>query len=127
MEIAVRHEQGRVDVTVLAIKGAITVETYEQLEERFDQEHERGANDLLLDLKEVTLLSSSGLRAIHKMFLSLEETDETTRQGISGGNYKAAHLKILSPSKDTLNVLKRAGFDMFLDLYDDLEKAVASF
>jgi anti-anti-sigma factor len=127
MEIAVRHEQGRVDVTVLAIKGAITVETYEQLEERFDQEHERGANDLLLDLKEVTLLSSSGLRAIHKMFLSLEETGETTRQGISGGNYKAVHLKILSPSKDTLNVLKRAGFDMFLDIYDDLEKAVASF
>ncbi len=127
MEIAVWHKQGRVDVTVLAVKGAVTIETYDQLEARFDQEHERGANDLLLDLKEVTLLSSSGLRAIHKMFLALEKTDETTRQGISGGKYKAAHLKILGPSKDTFGVLKRAGFDMFLEIYDDLEKAVASF
>lgn len=127
MEITVWHEQGRVDVTVMAVKGAITIETYEQLEARFDQECEQGTNDLLLDLREVTLLTSSGLRAMHKMFQALEKTDEATRKGISGGKYKSTHLKLLTHSKEVVSVLKRAGFDMFLEIYDDLEEAVASF
>jgi anti-anti-sigma factor len=127
MEIAVWHEQGRVDVTVFAIKGAITVESYEQLQERFEQEHKHGTKNLLIDLEEVPLISSSGLQAIHHIFLLLEKTDETTRRGISGGTFKSAHFKLLNPSKNTFSVLKMAGFDMFLDIYDDLEKAVASF
>jgi anti-anti-sigma factor len=127
MEIAVRHEKGRVDVTVMSIKGDMTIESYDQLLDRVEQEHELGTNDLVIDLKDVPYISSSGLRAIHRIFTLLEKQDESMRKGMSAGTWKSAHFKLANPSKSVLGVLKATGYDYFLDIYDDLEKAIASF
>jgi anti-anti-sigma factor len=127
MEIGVRHEQGRVDVTVFAIMGELTVESYEQLEERFVQEQKLGTKHLLIDLKEVPYISSNGLRALQHIFSLLEQDDETTRTRIRAGTFMSTRLKLLSPSTDVCRVLKTAGFDMFLEMYSDLQSAIASF
>jgi anti-anti-sigma factor len=127
MEITVWHEQGRADVTVFAIEGDITVESYEQLQERFEQEQQHGTENLLIDLKKVRFISSSGLRAIQHIFSLLEKDNETVRKGITAGTFKSAHLKLVNPSKDVLHLLKIAGFDMFLEIYDNQERAIASF
>jgi anti-anti-sigma factor len=127
MEITVWHEQGRVDVTVFAIEGDITVESYEQLQERLEQEQQHGTENLLIDLKKVRFISSSGLRAIQHIFSLLEKDNETVRKGITAGTFKSAHLKLVNPSKDVLHLLKIAGFDMFLEIYDNQERAIASF
>jgi anti-anti-sigma factor len=127
MEITVWHEQGRADVTVFAIEGDITVESYEQLQERFEQEQQHGTENLLIDLKKVRFISSSGLRAIQHIFSLLEKDNETVRKGITAGTFKSAHLKLVNPSKDVLHLLKMAGFDIFLEIYDNRERAIASF
>lgn len=127
MEITVWHEQGQVDVTIFAIEGDITIESYEQLQKRFEQEHKLGTKNLLIDLKKVRYISSSGLQAIQHIFSLLERQDETTRKGIGAGTFKSAHLKLVNPSKGVLQVLKMAGFDIFLEIYDNRERAVASF
>jgi anti-anti-sigma factor len=127
MEITVWHEQGRVDVTVFAIEGDITVESYEQLQERLEQEQQHGTENLLIDLKKVRFISSSGLRAIQHIFSLLEKDNETVRKGITAGTFKSAHLKLVNPSKDVLHLLKIAGFDMFLEIYHNQERAIASF
>jgi hypothetical protein len=49
------------------------------------------------------------------------------REGLRKGTYHSAHLKLANPSKDVMSVLKMSGFDMFLEIHSDLEKAVASF
>ena len=127
MEISVWHEKGRVDVTVMAVKGDITVESYEQLQERVEQEHKLGTEYLLIDLNEVPYISSSGLRAIHHIFTLLEEKDEAMRKGMNAGTFRSAHFKLVNPSKQVLDVLKTTGYDYFLDIYDDREQAIASF
>lgn len=127
MEISVWHRQGRVDVTVFSIEGDITVDSCEQLQERFEQEHKLDTRYLLIDLRNVPYMSSSGLRAIQRIFSVLEEHDETVRSRIKAATYKSEHLKLLNPSKEVSQVLKTAGFDMFLEIHTDLEKAIASF
>jgi anti-anti-sigma factor len=132
MEITVSQETGRVPVTIFHISGDIAAGSYEELEQRADEAFEAGMRDLLLDLTDVSFLSSSGLRAIHHIFTllrtdSAEESDDTVRKGVMAGTYKSPHLKFLRPSRTVLKVLQVSGFDMFLDIHSDLQKAVDSF
>lgn len=132
MEITVSQETGRVPVTIFHISGDIAAGSYEELEQRADEAFEAGMRDLLLDLTDVSFLSSSGLRAIHHIFGllrtdSAEESDDTVRKGIMAGTYKSPHLKLLRPSRTVLKVLQVSGFDMFLDVHSDMQEAVDSF
>lgn len=132
MEIVVSQETGRVPVTIFHISGDIAAATYEELERQADEAFEAGMRDLLLDLTDVTLLSSSGLRAIHHIFTllrtdSAEDSDDTVRKGVMAGTYKSPHLKLLRPSRTVLKVLQVSGFDMFLDIHSDLQEAIDSF
>jgi anti-anti-sigma regulatory factor len=132
MEITVTQEQGRVPVTVLHVQGDINASTADQFQEEAQQAYDDGARDMLIDLSEVSLLSSAGLRALHNIFNMLrsdlpEESDEAVRKGLTDGTFKSPHLKLLNPDKNVTQVLSMAGFDMFLEIYDNLKKAVASF
>jgi anti-anti-sigma factor len=132
MEIAVSSEQGRVPVTVFRIKGDIDVASYEQLQTAARQAFEAGTRNLLLDLTEVAYISSAGFRALHHIFTLLrtdspDESDEAMSKGLRNGTFKSPHLKLLNPSPVCLQALTTAGFDMFLEIYHDLEVAVASF
>lgn len=132
MEIVVSEEEARVPVTVFQLNGDLTAETDAQLFQQAEKAYEAGMRDLLLDLGKVSLVSSAGLRAIHQIFVLLNEdapeTDaETMRAGIRQGTYHSPHLKLLNPSSSVQQVLKTTGFDMFLDIYSSRRKALASF
>lgn len=130
MHIDVSKEQARVPVTVLRLHGALTTE--EELEMVARQEIESGAHNLLIDLSDVPYMATAGLRALHSIYESLrtivpEQSDDAVRKGISSGTYVSAHLKLLKPTKHTLETLRTAGYDMFLEIHDDRKKALASF
>ena len=132
MEVVVSEEEARVPVTIFQIKGELTAETEGQLVQQAQDAFDAGMRYLLLDLSKVTFLSSAGLRAMHQIFLLLrtdspEQSDEAIRDGIKAGTYHSSHLKLLSPSSEVLQVLKATGFDMFLDVYSNQRKALASF
>jgi anti-anti-sigma factor len=132
MEIAVSYEKGRVPVTVFHVKGAIDVTTHERLQQQAGAAVQAGTCDLLLDLTDVTFLSSAGLRAIHEIYNLLrsdapEERDQAVWQGVRDGSFRSPHLKLLNPSPGVLNTLKLAGFDMFLEIHSNLKEAVDSF
>jgi hypothetical protein len=130
MKIDVSHEQGRVPVTVFHIKGDLI--EGEALEARAQQAFEDGMRYLLLDLREAPFISSWGLRALHHIYMLLrsdapDESDEIVRPGLRDGTYKSPHLKLLKPSQTAMKVLSMAGYDMFLDIHQDLKEAITSF
>ena len=130
MEITASQAQGRVPVTIFHIMGAVT--TNQELETRAQAAYEGGARDILLDLTEVPYMATAGLRALHAIFTLLRtnapaESDETTKAGIAAGTFMSPHLKLLKPSAHVLEVLKAAGYDMFLEIHRDMNQAVASF
>ncbi len=132
MEIVVSHEQGRVPVTVFRIKGEINMNTHEQLQAQAQAAFEAGARKMLLDLSEVTYITSAGLRTISYIFKLLHSespaaSQAAMHQGLRDGTFKSPHLKLLNPQPPVLQALNIAGFDMFLETHASLKEAVASF
>ena len=131
MEMTVSQEQGRVPVTVFHVTGDLNTETYEQFQSQAQQAIQSGARYLLLDLSEVPYVSSYGVRAISQVFTWLRdpqsENDATVSKGVRDGTWKSPHLKLLKPNPRVLKVLTTSGVDMFLEIYDDLQKALAAF
>ena len=130
MEVTVSQAQGRVPVTIFHITGAIT--TNSELEAQAQAAYDGGARNILLDLTEVPYMATAGLRALHAIFTLLrantpEESDTATKAGIAAGTFTSPHLKLLKPTPHVLEVLKAAGYDMFLEIHRDLDQAVASF
>jgi hypothetical protein len=130
MEITVSQQQGRVPVTIFHITGELT--SNQELEQRAKEAFEAGTKDLLLDLAEVPYIATSGLRALHTIYTMLRtaapaESDEAVKAGIRAGTFVSPHLKLLNPSAHAKQALHVAGYDMFLEIHSNLERAVASF
>jgi anti-anti-sigma regulatory factor len=132
MEVAIGHEHGTMPITVFHVKGEIDTDTFRELEAKAQEAFAQGTRNLLLDLTEVTYISSAGLRAIHFIFKLLAgdspgESGEAMSQGLRDGTFKSPHLKLLKPSRTVQEILRTTGFDMFLEIHRDLREAVASF
>lgn len=133
MEITVcERTDGRVPVTVFQMKGRVDQTTHTEMIERALEAYAKGTRHLLLDLADVTFLSSAGLKAIHMIFDLLragapEESNAELKKGVREGLFKSAHLKIANPSHPVHQVLVTAGYDMFLEIHPNVETALASF
>ena len=132
MDIVVSEMQGRIPVTVFQLNGEIDANHYEQLQAEAHKAHDAGTKDIIIDLSQVKYISSSGLRALHHIFILLRtdaanESDEAMRKGLADGAFKSPHLKLVNPPSTVRDVLKTSGFDMFLEIYPNLEEAVASY
>lgn len=134
MEIKVSTENGRVPVTVLHVDGNIDSSTYEKFQSTAKQLIDEGARYILVDLSHAPFVSSAGLRALHTLFNELRSknpdsnlTDEQMRKGISAGTYKSPHLKLMNLSPETRSAFEMSGFDMYIETFTDMKKAIASF
>jgi anti-anti-sigma regulatory factor len=132
MDIIISHMQGRVPVTVFRIEERVNLGNAEELETAARQAVQNGMRDLLIDLTGVPSITSAGLRSlqiIYKLLSDphLEQTGEVTQMQPGSPSLKSQHLKLVNPSPYVRKVLHTAGFDMFLDIYENLPDAVASF
>jgi anti-anti-sigma factor len=132
MDISISQQSARVPVTVFHIKGEIDAHTFEQLQKLAQESFQGGLRDLILDLSEVSYVSSAGLRAINNIFNLLRanapgEDNASLSKGLRDGTYKSHHLKLLNPQPAVFKVLDIAGVDMYLEVHQNLNDALASF
>lgn len=134
MKIEVSTANGRVPVTILHVTGDLDASSAMELQNRADELIRQGASHILLDLTDAPYVSSAGFRVIHTIYNQLRGmhpaanlTDEQVRRGVSEGSYTSPHLKLLNLSDETRKVFKLTGFDMYIEAYDDLKRAVAAF
>jgi anti-anti-sigma factor len=136
MEISVSKQSGRVDVTVLALRGELDGQTYQELILKARELFAAGARDILLDLGELTYISSAGLVAIHTVALMMRgEAVPDTEDGWasmkavkkSAGGKLEERLKLLNPKPEVRSVLEMVGFDRAFEIHTELEAAVKSF
>ena len=123
---------GKVPVTVFHLKGDLDMKSHQDLEKRAIEAHGSGMKYAILDMTEVRYISSAGLRAIHAIFNLLREgdsseTDAVLKQGMRSGQFRSRYLKLANPAKNVLQVITMAGYDMFMEIHPDVEKAVSSF
>ncbi len=136
MEISVSKEQGRVPVTVMHLKGQLDSQTYQQLIDKARDEVNMGASHILLDLGDLSYISSAGLVSLHTVALLLRgESLPDPEQGWSalksmdrtrdGGMQE--NLKLLNPRPEVISVLDMVGFSAFFEAFTDKQKAIDSF
>lgn len=136
MEISVSEAQGSVPVTVLKLSGQLDGQNYQDLIAKAQELHKAGARDFLLDLSELTYISSAGLVALHSVALMVKgEAIPDTEHGWSAyrsmGKTSAAglqsHIKLLNPRDEVRSVLEMVGFSNVFEIFTDLEEALKSF
>ena len=134
MEIKVSTENARVPITVIHIDGNLDSSSYNEFQKKSDELINNGARHILVDLAHSPYVSSAGLRALHEIFLELNAihpdatlSEDKIKKGINEGTYKSPYLKLLNLSNATKTVFTTSGFDMYLEFYNDMKKAIASF
>jgi len=136
MNISISQVQGKVPVTVLKLEGQLDGQTYQDLINKAREAYKAGWRDFLVDMADLTYISSAGLVALHSVALlakgeELPDTDEGWTAYRSMGRSKEAgvqeHMKLLSPRPEVLSVLEMVGFSAVFKIFADLDEAVQSF
>jgi anti-anti-sigma factor len=112
--VQISQSQGRVPVTVFHLQERVNLGNFAELEETAKEAYNNGMRDLVIDLGQTVSLTSIGIRAIviiHKM--------------LSPDNAK--HLKIANPMSYIRDMLDVSGVTQYIEIYDTVDEAVASF
>lgn len=128
LTIDLTQAQGSVLVTVMHLRGHLHGETENQLLDRARQMQQEGSKHLLLDLSDVDVLTSAGLRAIHNIFnLYTPKSDVDIIHQHRDEPYKSPYFKLVCPNPNIYYVLNIAGFLHNIPIYNDMDEAVNSF
>jgi len=103
LTIRVSQMEGRVPVTVIHVSGDIDANTHHELDAKASELLEGGASHILLDMSEVSYMSSAGFRSMHKMHTAL-----------NGRSDKSSCLKLFKPSEEAKRLMKAMGFDVHI-------------
>lgn len=134
--MSVSEAKGNVPVTVIKIDGQLDGQNYQDLISKAQELYKAGTRDFLLDLSELTYISSAGLVALHSMALLArgEELPDTEggwsayrSMGRSSEAGMQKHVKLLNPRSEVMGVLDMVGFSNVFEIYTDLNEAVMSF
>ena len=112
--VKISQAQGRVPVTVFHVQERIDLKNFTELEQITKKAIDEGMCDLVIDMSKSEMLTSIGIRAlviIHKM--------------LSADGVK--HLKLANITAHIREVLQISGITQFIDVYNSVDEAVASF
>jgi STAS domain len=131
-EIAVSEVDGQVPVTIYRLKGSFDSAAIEAFEAQARLSLDRGDQNILLDMRELNLMTSVGLRAITNLYYDLhprssDQEGHAINEGIRAGTYTAPHLKLLDPPKNIRKVLDTTGMTMVLEIFKKEKEAIKSF
>lgn len=136
MEINISQEQGNAPVTVVKVSGQLDGQSYQSLIASAQEVIKGGAKNILLDLADLTFISSAGLVSLHVVALltrgeampdlehgwaALRSVNKSRESGIQ------KHVKLLNPRPEVVNVLEMVGFSTFFESFTDRRKALESF
>ena len=136
MNISVSQAQGNVPVTVIKLDGELDGQTYQSLIDKARELYEIGTRDFLIDLSDLTYVSSAGLVALHTVALlargeALPDTEAgwSTIRSVGGASSEGLqeHVKLANPREDVMSVLDMVGFSAAFEIFNDLDEAVNSF
>ena len=136
MNISVDKVTGSVPVTVFRLDGDLDASTYEQLIDAGRKAVDAGAHDILVDLRKVPFMGSSGLVAFHTIALLLAgeeppdlaggwDAHHALQRSVEAG--MQTQLQVLGPVASVRRALERTGMTRFIPVHEDEAAAIAAF
>jgi len=136
MEIIISQNQDTSPATIMKLQGSLDGSTYEKFIAEAQKLYDAGTRNLLLDMNELTFLSSAGLAALHRIARVFRGEDRSNFEegwaaihamGRERDSGFQKHIKLLNPSGKIQDVLDTVGFKTFFEIYTDIHPAMASF
>ena len=131
MEINVTYHQGKESIAIMHLQGDINASNFVQVSDKAQELYMNPARNLIIDLSDVSSISSTGLAAIHKIALLYSGVPQQVEQGanpdFTHSSNARKYVKLLNPQPDVEKTLEGAGLKLFLKIYKDLDSALASF
>jgi len=114
--VTVSQAQGRVPVTIFQLQDRLNMGNTAELEQAAIEAYAAGGRNMVIDLSNAPSLTSAGIRTIMTIYKLLSDPKE-----------KVKHLKFASPTPYVREVLDISGLLAYIEVYDSLAEAVASF
>jgi anti-anti-sigma regulatory factor len=136
MEMTVSEHKGEKTVTILHIDGYLDGSNYTQLIDKAQELFSTGTENLLLDMEKCRFISSAGLKAFYgvAMIMCGDDPPDTSQAWATFSEIRdkiqketGTCCKILNLQPKAKQSLEITGMLKSLDIYDDLETALASF
>jgi len=112
------QRQGKDSITVFHLRGWLDAQSEEQLLTAAREAHAAGARYLVLDMAEIDMLTSAGMRAIQKVYKLFTPSDQ---------NAKTARMKLCNAPAPVYHVLGTTGFLQLMPMYESLQTALDSY
>jgi len=127
LSITSTQAKSNVEVTVFHLSGTLDAASEDALYDRACQAFDSGVHYLLLDMANLTHISSAGLRALHNIFKKCTPEGEFEAARESGVPYKSPYFKLAAASSEVYYVLNLAGFLHNIPFYPSVDEALKSF
>ena len=138
MNFSVEQVTANKPVTILRIQGELDGSSYLNLIQEVQKLYATGTRHLLLDLSEMTFMSSAGLVGLHSVVMVMRGQEPPNMEGgwsviheishdVSSSTGRDIYCKLLQPQPRVQKTLSMTGFDNVLEIHSDRETAVASF
>jgi len=113
--VDISQANGRVPITIFRFRERIHLGNFAELENAAKQVYDNGTRNLIIDLDNSNTLTSIGLRALIVIHKIMAQADTTKR------------LKVAGATAMISEIMQVTGISEFMDIYDTVEEAVASF
>jgi len=138
MNLSVEQLTANKPVTILKIQGELDGSSYLDLIQETQNLYAAGTRHLLLDMSEMTFMSSAGLVGLHSAVMVMRGQEPPNMEGgwsviheishdVSNSTGLDANCKLLQPQPRVQKTLGMTGFDNVLEIHTDRATAVASF
>ena len=130
MEITFTIHPAEHPIAIMKLKGEISAASYMEVVNKAQELFGNPARNLIIDLSEVSSVSSAGLVGLHKIALvysGVTQHAEEVRPDFTHSGDARKFVKLLNPQPAVDDALKNAGLKLFFKVYTDLEKALQSF
>jgi anti-anti-sigma regulatory factor len=136
MEMTSGTVSGSPSIVILSLNGELDASNYLDVIDRVRQLYNGGARQLVIDLSELSFLSSSGLVSLHSAALVMRgEEPPSPDLGWSAFHAIASDVeqgfetccKLVNPQGRVRKTLEMTGFNTFLEIFGDTDSAIRSF
>ena len=136
MAIKLEQAKGNSQVSILSIEGDLDASNYLEVIDTAKQARDLGAKYLLINMSDMSFMSSSGLVALHSVALlmrgeeppdpeygweAIRSIDRDRDSGIQ------ERVKLVNPNPRVDRSLESTGLKEYFEIHTDLDMAVSSF
>jgi anti-anti-sigma regulatory factor len=131
MEITISLWEANQQIAIMKIKGEINASNFMELVNKAREIYNNPSRNLIIDLSEVSAVSTTGLVAVHQIALIYsgipQKVEQDANPDFTHSSNARKYVKLLSPQPEVDKELEKAGLKLFFKVFLDLDSAVQSF